>query len=156
MTLAAGQVVAQLKTNLLAATQTVAGSKVYTDRAWPVDESELPTLQVFAGEESITPVVVHWPALQEHRLELLLVGKVSAVSGIDETMNVFIAQILTKLYGTANASTLYPLTGVRLEPPGERTVIRTPQEDAQAKFAHFTVRAIACFQTMSNAPETLV
>jgi hypothetical protein len=154
--LAAGQVVAQLKTNLLAAPATVAGSKVYTDRAWPVDESELPTLQVFAGREAITQVVVHSPALQEHKLELLLVGKVHATSGIDETMNVFIAQILTKLYGTDAAATLSPLTGVRLEPPGEDTVIRTPQEDAQAAFASFTVRAIACFQTMSNAPETLV
>lgn len=154
--LAAGQVVAQLKANLLAAPATVAGAKVYTDRAWPVDEAELPTLQVFSGEEAITPITVHWPTLQEHRLELLIVGKVRAVSGIDETMNVFIAQILTKLYGTQSASTLAPLEGVRLEPPGERTVIRTPQEDAQAAFAHFTVRAIACFQTMSNAPETLV
>ena len=133
-----------------------AGAKVYTDRAWPVDESELPTLQVFSGEESMTPMTVHWPSLQDHRLELLLVGKVRAVSGIDETMNVFIAQILTKLYGTQAAATLAPLAGVRLEPPGDRTVIRTPQEDAQAAFAHFTVRAIACFKTMSNAPETIV
>lgn len=156
MTLAAEQVVVQLKTNLLAAPQTVAASKVYTDRAWPVDESELPTLQVFCGDEAITPITVHWPTLQEHRLELLVVGKVKATSGIDSAMNAFIAQILTKLYGTQAASTLSPLTGVRLEPPGERTVIRTPQEDAQAAFAHFTVRAIACFQTMSNAPETLV
>jgi hypothetical protein len=152
--LAAGQVVAQLKANLLGVT--VAGSKVYTDRAWPVDESELPTLQVFPGDEAMNPLTVHWPCLQEHKLELLLVGKVRATSGIDETMNVFIAQVLTALYGTQNASTLAPLIGVRLEPPGERAVMRRPQEDAQSAFADFTVRTIACFQTMSNAPETLV
>lgn len=155
MTLAAEQVVVQLKANLIAAA-TVAGSKVYTDRAWPVDEADLPTLQVFCGDEAITPVTVHWPSLEEHALELLLVGKVKAVSGIDTAMNAFIAQVLTALYGTQVASTLAPLIGVRLEPPGERAVIRTPQEDNQAAFAHFTVRSIARFQTMSNAPETLV
>lgn len=155
MTLAAEQVVVQLKANLLAAA-TVAGVKVYTDRAWPVDEAELPTLQVFCGDEAHTPQTIHWPCMQEHRLELLIVGKVKATSAIDTVMNAFIAQVLTALYGTQAAAKLAPLVGVRLEPPGERAVIRTPQEDAQAAFAHFTVRAIACFRTMSNAPETLV
>lgn len=155
MTLAAAQVVARLKANLIAAA-TVAGTKVYSDRAWPIDEAELPTLQVFCGDEAITPMVVHWPSLQEHRLELLLVGKVRAVAGIDETMNAFVAQVLAALYGTQAAVTLTPLQGVRLESPGERAVTRVPQEDAQAAFAHVTVRSIACFKTMSNAPETLV
>ena len=153
MTLAAEQVVVQLKANLLAAA-TVAGVKVYSDRAWPVDEAELPTLQVFCGDEAHDPGTIH--GLQDHRLELLIVGKVKATSAIDTVMNAFIAQVLTALYGTQAAAKLAPLVGVRLEPPGERAVIRTPQEDAQAAFAHFTVRAIACFRTMSNAPETLV
>lgn len=155
MTLAAGQVIDKLAANLVAA-NTAAGAKVYTDRGWPVDESELPTLQVFPGDEAIEPATVHWPFLENHSLMLNIVGKVRATSGIDDVLNAFAAQILSALYGTPDRQTLEPLIGVRLEPPGEGAIERVAQQEGQAALAHVTVRALAHFQTMCNDPETLV
>lgn len=150
MALAAAQCIDRIA-ELLVAASTAAGVRVWTDRAWPVDETELPSIQVFAADEEINPQTVHWPPLQEHRLRVLVVGKCRAAAGIDDTFNTLALEIQQALFGTLAAATLAPLSGVQMQHVATERVMA---EEGQAVLASVTVHLRVTYHTNANDPET--
>jgi hypothetical protein len=148
--LASQQVINAIVTRLSG--NTSAGTRVYPDRLWPVNEGNLPAWLVFADDEPIEALTMMWPPRQLHRMRVRLVGVVRSTTGIDEVMSALALQALNALFDTQAHQTLSPLAGVNLYERGRER--RLPDDD-QSPVAHLILTIEAQFSTFVNAPETL-
>lgn len=137
MALAAAQVIDAVAARLLA----VFPGAVFTDRAWPI--VTLPAWRVLAGDESIAPMTVH--GLQQHDLEVELIGVVRAVDAVDDAMHALASQAITAL------NTPSPVLGFTLTGIG-----RALQGEAEATHGQITLRGLVSFATAPAAPDTLI
>jgi hypothetical protein len=132
----------------------LAGTRVYTSRAWPLDESQLPAWRVVAADEDIEPATVHVPALQKHRLQVELLGYCQAVADVDDALHALASQALTALFNAPGApDALSAMTKVILT---LRRIERALQSEGAATLGLITVTLRAEFHTRSNAPDTLI
>lgn len=147
--LAAQQIVAAIVARLIAA-GTDAGSNVFSDRLWPLDESKLPAFRVYETSDEIANDTIHWPQLQKHDTDIVVEACGSDTSGIDATLASLRLQVEQALFDTINHATL-GLAGVT-------TYLRSvgpmkPIEAADKQVASREIHINAQYRTLSNAPE---
>lgn len=151
MTLAAAQVIDALAARVAAAALFV--GKTYTDRAWPLDASELPAARVLALDEDIDLATVHAPSIQLHELQIVAELRVSAVSGLDDAMHAAAAQVLTSV-GSSLARAAFAAAGIKTFKT--RRISRRMEAQGQAAIGAIDITFIAQFNTRSDAPETIL
>lgn len=129
---------------------------VHTSRAWPLTEDGLPAWRVYPDDESIESDDLHAPALQDHRLQLVLEGVVRHVNELDEWLGLLASQALSAVFGD-------PLVdGDALDQLGARLQLsltginRQPSTDGEAATGRVLVVLTAAFQTRVNDPDTIV
>jgi hypothetical protein len=137
----------------LLAGATAAGVRVFNGRAWPLDSDELPAIKLASGREDIAPEGFHWPALQEHTLNLEVRGFVRDANDVEAAMDALSAEILEALFGTQAAAELEPLPTCEVQLQG---IDRQTNGDGEASTGGVAVRLAITFQTLSNDPHTLV
>lgn len=141
MALAAAQVIDQVA---LRFGPTVAAGQVFTDRAHPLDENQLPSWKIFGSQEAIEPAT--FDGVEAHDLEVLALGYVKASSGLDDVMNALAAAALTQLYATPFANFTLRTIGIN----------RQMAELNGADVGLVTLRLQALFNTYASAPEVLI
>ena len=147
MTIAGQQVIDAIKTRISGNTD--AGTRVYTDRMYPLTEELLPAWLLFPVEESITPESVHWPLLRSHRLAAVLQATTKAVSGFDAALSGLRTQAVTALFDTIAHATL-GLSGVLMQ---ERTWRIDAAERFDLQLAQGSMHLEITFRTYADAPE---
>jgi hypothetical protein len=143
------QILAALKQRLVDAA-TAAGSRVYSDRLWPLDESKLPALRVYERDEQIEPQTIHWPRLQEHALGLAVEMCAQAVSGIDTVLAALRLEVEQALFDSIAHATL-GLDGPQLALSGVGPL--EPIEGKDRQLASRQIALQATYRTFENAPE---
>lgn len=145
---------AQTVVNLVAtAVQAAAGlaSSTHTDRAWPLEESQLPAARVLAASEDIEPGTIH--GLQQHQLTVRCELRVSALSALDDAMHDLTAAVLTQVFASGavsarGAAGVQNFRTVRVE--------REMESTGQAKVGAVDIEFLATFYTQAAAPETII
>ena len=154
MALAGAQVLDAIKQRMLGLSLT--GTRVYTDRAHPLDEkSVLPAWKVVSPDEDIETVTVHPAPVQQHRMQVELQGYVSAISDVDDAMHALAAQALTALFNpplVPDALSAIAGTKVKLS---QRRIERAMSGEGQAKLGLIQITLRAEYRTKQNAPEAL-
>lgn len=151
--LAAGQVIDALAGRISGLA--LAGSRVYTSRAWPLAEEDLPAWRVVAADEDVEPITVHPNAVQTHHLQAELRGVTRAAADLDESLHALTAQALAAIFS--------------LEPPADaldaiagklqitlRRIERNLAMEGEAAVGMVIVTLRVIFRTRASAPETLV
>lgn len=152
MPLASAQVVDALAARLSG--QPLAGTRVYTSRAWPLSEDALPAWKVVAVDEDIEPQTVHSPTLQHHALQVELQGYAKAVANLDDALHALASEALTVIFNAPGApDALSALTSTSIN---VRRIERALQKDGEAVLGLVTLTLRAEFRTRSNAPETIL
>lgn len=141
MALASAQVVDAVAARLV---PTVAAGQVFTDRAHPLEDAQLPSWKVFAMSESID--ITTFDGAQTHDLSIECQGFVKALSAIDDAMHTLAAAALTQIYGTAFTNFTLRTTGIN----------RQMAEVNGADVGLVTLRLQALFHTYASAPEVLI
>lgn len=126
-------------------------TSVFTDRAWPLAEDNLPAWKVLPDDEEIEPTGPNFPALQQHELMVLAEGYCKAASAIDDAMHAMAANALGALFSSKATSSLYPLHCSM----ACTRIAREFQPDGQAATGRITLSLRVRFHTYSNAPETI-
>jgi hypothetical protein len=85
MALAAAQVIDAIAARISGLA--LAGNRVYTSRAWPLTEADLPAARVLAGDEEVRALTVHPNTLQEHTLDVDIEGYVRHINTVDDAMH---------------------------------------------------------------------
>ena len=90
------------------------GARVYPNRLHPFEASSLPGLRISIDSDSVTPLTVHHPHVQEHQLTLVVECVARASADLDDTCDAMAKEVEIALAGgvTVGTRTLYPvLTG---------------------------------------------
>ena len=153
MTLAAAQVVSAIATRITGLAS--AGARVYTSRAWPLAEADLPAWRVVAADELVDPQTVHPNALQAHDLSVELRGHATAVDNLDATLHSLAAEALTALFDTTPPADALTTLGGKLQITPRR-IERRMAEEGQAVLGLVVITLRVLFRTRAAAPETLV
>ncbi len=143
MALAAEQVVQAIADRL--AGQTAAGSRVYTDRWWPIDSDDLPAIKVVTGDEEFDVRDALPRSVVEDSLDVNVRAYVKARTGIDAEMNAMASLILKAAFA--------PPMMYGLEPLG---IDRDAETDGPADTAVVTVRLRAHIMFYADDPDTII
>lgn len=143
MALAAEQVVQAVAARL--AGQTVAGTKVYTSRMWPISDSHLPAVKIFAGDENsrLSEVATR---VHEAELEVNVAGLVRSVDELDQDMNALAAEMLEAIFSDEPVPYDLELT----------KTLRDVRTEGQADVGQITLQLRAKYFYDAAAPETIV
>lgn len=153
MALAAAQIVDAIAARLKGNGITPAGVRVYTSRAWPLADDQLPAWRVTAEDEVIEAETMHYPAILTHELTVELEGTVRATANVDDAMHAMAASAMATLFGTEAASSLAPLQIAEMLPTGIRRLFSTQGE---AVLAQVVVTLQVIFRTSMTDPETII
>lgn len=123
---------------------TVAAGQVFTDRAHPLEDAQLPSWKIFAGAESIDSATLD--GVELHDLDIQCQGFVKAITGLDDAMHALVAAALTQLYATPFNNFTLRTTGIN----------RQMAEVNGADVGLVTLRLQALFHTYASAPEVLI
>lgn len=153
MPLASAQIVDAIAARLSGASITPAGTRVYTSRAWPLQEDQLPAWRVTAEAEDIEPQTMHYPELLEHTLTVELEGTVQATADVDDAMHAMALAALQRLFGTQANAILAPLNVSRFQPASIQRLFTTQGE---SRLAQVVVSLTVVFNTYINDPTVIV
>ena len=135
----------------------LAGTRVYTSRAWPLAEADLPAWRVVAGAEAVEPMTVHAPALQQHELQVDLRGHARAVADLDDALHALAAQALAAVFAAAPQETPDVLDGIASKLQLTlRRIERAMAAEGEAAVGLVVITLRVIFRTYANAPETLI
>ncbi len=127
---------------------TTSGARVDANRLYPMDSAHLPGLRIFLDGEEAEILTVHGPAVYDRRLALSVECCASAVSGLDDTLDLMSKEVEIALAsGITVAGRNLPITyaGMAFEDlPGDKP--------AGVKRLTFSLP----FAAAANAPDTLV
>jgi hypothetical protein len=144
--LAAAQVVDAIAA-LVVSAGTPASGRVYTSRAWPVET--LPAWRVTAEEEAIEQLTLGDPAINDHQLTVRLQGLCEAVAGLDDALHVMTAAACLEVFQSTNLEGLNATVSLR-------RIERRQQAEGQSNIGEVGIELVANFQTLANAPETIL
>jgi hypothetical protein len=163
MTLAAAQVIDAVAARITGLA--LAGTKVYTSRAWPLAESGLPAWRVYAPDEDVEPVTVHPNQLSAHTLQLELHGLTRVVADLDDALHALAEEALTAVFrlvppdDPANPGTPLPdaldaiLSKLQVS---LRRIERNFSTEGEAAVGRVVITLRINFRTRASAPGTLV
>ena len=151
MALAAAQVVDALAARITGLP--LAGARVFTSRAWPIGEGELPAWRVTAADEDITPLTVGAPLIQTHDLQVELRGYSREVDDLDDKLHELTAEAATAIAaaGADDLAMLSPRLAIAL-----RRVERTLGAEGEAAVGVATLTYVVRFNTAANDPQTIL
>lgn len=152
MPLAAAQVVNAIATRITGLS--LAGVRVYTDRAWPLAEDALPAWKVVAVDEDVDPQTIHAPVLEQHALQIELQGYAKAVAGLDDALHALASEALTALFNAPGLPDA--LSGLTSTIITTRRIERAMQKEGEAVLGLVTITLRGEFRTLSNAPDTIL
>lgn len=153
MALAAAQVIDAIAARISGLS--LAGSRVYTSRAWPLAEADLPAWRVVAADEDVAPLVVHPNALQEHALQVELRGHARAVSNLDDSLHALAAEALISVFDTTPPADALNTIASKLQITLRR-IERALASEGEAAIGLLVITLRVMFRTRPAAPETLV
>jgi hypothetical protein len=142
MALAAAQVVDAVAARINAL-PAYAG-KVFTDRAWPIGEAELPAWRVTAASELVERQDVG-SAINEHQLTIKCQAFVKAVTGLDDAMHAAAAAGMASIFAEPVPHALQ-LTSIE----------RQMSSEGEAAVGVITVSVLARFYVDQSSPETIL
>jgi hypothetical protein len=149
--LVAGQIVHALATRLTGLTL---GAGVFTSRAWPLAEDQLPAWRVIAVDESIEPATVHRDPLQSHALQVELRGHVKATDELDDGLHALTAEALTAVFDP-----MPPLDALAVLDGKTQLSLRRMERqmatEGEAAIGLVVITLRAEFRTRASAPEQL-
>ena len=145
MTLAAAQVRTEVAARLSAAALT--GGRVFAGRYHPASESELPCWFVSLDGEELSPQVITYPGMSEHRLRLRADGYAAGVDGLETTLDTLQAQGLAAVFATQPP---WPLRCIAVQ----RDV--SDGEGLDGRTGRVSLVFEASYLTEEPAPETLI
>lgn len=151
--LASAQVVAAIAVRLRGLP--LAGERVFTSRAWPLAEKDLPAWRVQAGDEAIELLTVHPAGPQQHTLEVQLHGICRAVADLDDVMHALASEAITALFNDPSAPDALSQLAGRV-PLSQSAIARELQGEGEATLGCITVTLIARFNTRGSAPDTIL
>lgn len=141
MALAAAQVIDALAARLVPVAATA--GRVYTSRAWPLDEASLPAWRVTAADEVVEPASID--GINTHRLDVDAVATVRATADLDDAMHALASGGLPLLFAAPVPYGLQ-LTGIGRELATE----------GDAAVGRITLRLRALFFVAPAQPETIL
>lgn len=127
---------------------TTSGARVYSNRIQPMADANLPGLRIFADDESAEALTVHAPHVQERSLRLSVECCAKAVSNLDDTLDLMSKEVEIALAAgiTIGSTSLVPIyTGMSFD---------DDQSDKPVGVKRLNYSLT--FQTMNNAPDTLL
>lgn len=141
----------QLRDAIVAAVTGLAltGSRVYTARVYPANDSELPHLEINTVDEEADTVSIHGPAVVERIVSIEISARARATSTLAATLDTMAEQIEAALGSTLTVSAKQiPLNyqGASIQFSG----------DADQPIGAAVLRYQAILYTAANAPGTLV
>jgi hypothetical protein len=140
MALAAAQVIDALAARLVPMTAT--GGRVYTSRAWPLAEADLPAWRVTAEDETVTPAMVE--PINLHTLRVAARCIAMATADLDDVLHALAASGLALLFaGTVPYGLV--LDGIR----------RQLATENEAKVGVITLDLTFSFYVAPETPETI-
>lgn len=142
MALAAAQVIDAIAARISGATS--AGTNVFTSRAWPLAEGDLPACRVVAGAEEITPEGLG-DRLGQHLLDVHASFYARAVADLDDALHALAVAALPAIFA---APVPYGLTLQGID--------REMAKEGEAAVGVITLRLQALFFTVPSAPETIL
>jgi hypothetical protein len=142
MALAAAQVVDAVAALLVPMVAT--GGRVYTSRAWPLAESDLPAWRVTAEDETVETDALD-DSEQTHSLNIQAQCSTRAVADLDDALHALAASGLGLLFDPPAPY------GLRLQ-----SIDRTLATEGEAAVGRVTLSLNATFQTAPSAPETIL
>lgn len=142
MALAAAQVVDALAARLVPLVATA--GRVYTSRAWPMAESQLPAWRVTAGQESVARSYLD-DATGTHTLRIDCSAMARATADLDDVLHGLAVGALPLLFA---APIPYDLQLVQID--------RQMTEDGEAAVGIITLTLQAQFGMLPTAPETIL
>lgn len=141
MALAAAQVIDALAARLVPLAAT--GGRIYTSRAWPLAEADLPAWRVTAADEVVELAGVD--GLNLHRLDVAAAATLRATANLDDAMHALAAGGLALLFAG-------PVPyGLQLIGIG-----RDLATEGEAAVGRITLRLQALFYAMPAQPETIL
>jgi len=143
------QIIESIKARLISGTD--AGTRVYADRLWPLDEGKLPAIRIYELEEKVESTTVHWPVLEAHTLQVAIELCANTLTGIDATLSGLKLQVLKRLFDTQDHASL-GFTNVELTHVA--TGPMQPIESATSQIAQRTLQVNASFSAFAHEPET--
>lgn len=141
MALAAAQVVDALAALLAPIVAT--GGRVYTSRAWPLTEADLPAWRVTAAEEYVEPSTLD--RVNTHRLGVEASAYARATADLDDTLHALASS------GSAALFAGTPPYGLQLA-----AIERDLVTEGEASVGRITLRVQATYFVNPAAPETLI
>lgn len=147
--LAAGQIVHAIATRI---TGLALGAGVFTARAWPLAEDQLPAWRVVAIDEDVEPQTVHSDPYQQHALQVELRGHVRATADLDEELHALSAEALAAVFDpTPPADALTSIVS-KLQLTLRR-IERAMATEGEAAIGLVVITLRATFRTRASAPE---
>lgn len=133
----------------------LAGTNVFTDRAWALAESQLPGWKVVPHDDDVEMATIHTPSVEAHSQQLELHGFVRAIADIDQAMSALAAEGLTAIFSlTPPADTL---SSIRKKLQiGLVRVERTPTKEGEASTGLILITLRVDFKTRADQPETIL
>jgi hypothetical protein len=141
MALAAAQVIDALAARLVPMTATA--GRVYTSRAWPLDEASLPAWRVVAADELVERVALD--GTHRHTLDIEATGTARVAADLDDTLHALGSGGLVLLFAPAAPYDLV-LSGIQ----------RDITQEGEAAVGAITLRLQATFYANPAAPETIL
>lgn len=156
MPLAAAQIVDAIAARLSGATITPAGTRVYTSRAWPLQEDQLPAWRVFVSSETVEPITLTSRdgslRMYQHTATVECEGTVRQVADLDDALNGMAEAAWKRLFATRDASRLDPL-GVEMF---VSSVDRSMGTEGEAAIGQVSLVLTVNFKTLANAPDIII
>ena len=75
------------------------GARVFDSRVYPLQDTELPALRIYAESEEALVDTIHTPALIERTVELRIEGVAKAAADLEDTLDAISAEVETALAG---------------------------------------------------------
>jgi hypothetical protein len=151
--LAAGQVVAAVAQRITGLS--LAGSAVFTDRTWPLSETQLPAWKVLAADESVAPMTIHPDPVFAHELQVEMHGFAQGVSGLDAALNGLASEALTAIFRTSGTPDALDAIDRKLQ-LSLRRIERSMTKEGEAAMGLVLITLRANFKTRASAPDTLI
>ena len=134
--------------------QPLCGQRVFTSRAWPLSEAQLPAWRVSAPDQSVEPLTIHPDARQSHDADILLEGYVRGTETLDDDLDALTTEALEAIFATAPpADDLASLTRLHLR---LKRIESSMEAAGEAALGAVSVTLKAEFHTRASAPQTIL
>lgn len=90
---------------------TTSAAHVYPNRLHPFEASSLPGLRISIESDSVSPLTVHQPHMQDHQLVLVVECVAKASADLDDICDLMSQEVEVALAGgvTVGSATIYPV-----------------------------------------------